>query len=123
MYNSFTSGELHLTSIAQVLQLRPSVAFLDTVDAGAKASAAAVASDGETTGSEADEPAVPVTVKFAKRFSKPQDASFHSTLDREWSSLTYHDRASQEATEVTIIIVVTSTCDKNNEYKCRFFSK
>ena len=63
------AGELHLTPLRGIVQLRPSLAHLDQAVAGRRHGSSApdpVATDGDTTESEGEE-AKPVTVKFARR--------------------------------------------------------
>lgn len=67
------SGELHLTPLHAIVQMRSSLSHLDKADSGAKRAAAAASvsgSDGgDTTESEGEE-AKPVVVKFARRENK-----------------------------------------------------
>lgn len=104
-----TSGDLHLTSVQQILQLKPSLTYLDQAECGAKVSRATVAgSDGDTTESEGEE-AIPVTVRFARQATKGQSAhprkkSFIETKASEWADVSYNGIDSEEATEVSVVL-------------------
>ncbi|XP_064406985.1 DNA-directed RNA polymerase III subunit RPC5-like [Halichondria panicea] len=95
----FKDGDLHLTSVKHILQLKPTLSYLDAAESGAKASVAG--SDGETTESEGEE-AVPVNVRFARQKGQsayPLRKSFAETNRCDWSDATYYGIESEEATE------------------------
>ena len=96
------TGDLHLTSVKHILQLKPTLSYLDAAESGAKASVAG--SDGETTESEGEE-AVPVNVRFARQKGQsayPLRKSFAETNRCDWSDATYYGIESEEATEVSV---------------------
>ncbi len=61
-----SSGALHMTPLQGVLQLRPSLSYLDKADVGVKKLEVASDEGGDTTESEGEE-VKPITVRFAKR--------------------------------------------------------
>ncbi|KAK7475390.1 hypothetical protein BaRGS_00033340 [Batillaria attramentaria] len=69
------NGELHLTPVHAVVQMRPTFDYLDRADAKHKAETAAAAKDaGDSSQDEAEEEATPVTVKFARPESEEAKA-------------------------------------------------
>lgn len=109
---SSLAGELHLTPLHGLVQLRPSLSHLDKTDAGSKKVGiggveGGALSEGDTTGSEGEE-AKPVQVRFARPDSvrasqsvrKPSYQSQEQQREEEtWVPLLYHGMDSECATE------------------------
>lgn len=117
-------GELHLTPLAGIIQMRSSLSHLDKADTGAKKAAAGInegggggEGDSTATESEGDEPKL-VTVKFARRESKVKGQvkgggsgsgvgrriNFQEFVENKrsseaWITVDYNDLDSQEAAE------------------------
>lgn len=90
-----TVGELHLTPVSGVLQIRPSFAYLDKSDSQLQKSAQI---DGGEASQEEEEPETTITVKFARRetdrVKQAREKSFaflQAKLEEEpWKRLTIH---------------------------------
>jgi len=108
----FSVGELHLTPLRGLVQLRPGLTHLDKTDTGSKKVGVAGAegrsmSEGETTESEGEE-AKPVQVRFARpdsvRAAHSRQKVSYETQEQQreeeaWVPLYYHGVDSEEATE------------------------
>lgn len=101
-------GALHITPLQGLVQLKPSLSYLDQADIGAKVEAAAASDDGgDATESEGEE-AKPVTVRFSKPVNpaKAQKKVGHrqtftesEKASRDWTNVAYHGMGSEEAEE------------------------
>lgn len=105
-------GELHMTPLHGLVQLRPSLSHLDKTDTGSKKVGVGgveggAMSEGDTTGSEGEE-AKPVQVRFARPDSvrasqsvrKPSYQLLEQQREEEaWVPLLYHGVDSECATE------------------------
>ena len=103
-------GDLHLTTVKQIIQLKPTLSYLDAAETGAKATAAG--SDGDTTESEGEE-AVPITVRFARQKGQsayPRKKSYAEMKQCDWSDVYYYGIESEEATEVCEGVLCVRVC-------------
>ncbi|XP_012944474.1 DNA-directed RNA polymerase III subunit RPC5 [Aplysia californica] len=92
-------GELHLTPVSAVVQMRPSLDYLDTADVRCKAEAAnqSLGDGGESSQDEAEEEATPVSMKVTRgeseEFKARRMASYeyiHQRREEErWVNVTY----------------------------------
>ncbi len=101
-----------MTTVKQIIQLKPTLSYLDAAETGAKATVAG--SDGETTESEGEE-AVPITVRFARQKGQSthvRKKSYAETKRCDWSDVCYYGIESEEATEVCdLCVCVCVLCD------------
>jgi DNA-directed RNA polymerase-3 subunit RPC5 len=111
-------GELHLTPLRGIVQLRPSLAHLDQAVAGRRHGSAApdlAATDGDTTESEGEE-AKPVTVKFARRdVGRNRRVTWSELSSRKdsqegWVDLNYCPLTSQQACDERKLLFSSDDC-------------
>ena len=124
--SSSLAGELHLTPLHGLVQLRPSLSHLDKTDTGSKKVGiggveGGALSEGDTTGSEGEE-AKPVQVRFARPDSvrasqsvrKPSYQSQEQQREEEtWVPLLYHGMDSECATEERQLLFASEEDHRN----------
>ncbi|XP_062611114.1 DNA-directed RNA polymerase III subunit RPC5-like [Saccostrea cucullata] len=100
----FKDGELHLTPLNAIIQMRPSFSYLDRADLKIK-SEVGPAGDGGESSQDEEEEVKPVTVKFAQQESEEAKArrmaSFNYLQKKQqeeaWQPLNYHSISSGRA--------------------------
>lgn len=118
---------LHMTPLQGVIQLRPSLTYLDKADVGVKKLEVTSDDGGDTTESEGEE-AKPVTVRFAKRenIAKAKqkkvgrkkiftEAMQSAKSAQTWTEVTYHGAETEEADEERRLLF-ESTEEKEVEF-------
>ncbi|XP_022319153.2 DNA-directed RNA polymerase III subunit RPC5-like [Crassostrea virginica] len=100
----FKDGELHLTPLHAIIQMRPSFNYLDRADQKMKADVGPAGDGGESSQDEEEE-VKPVTVKFAQQESEEAKARRMASFDylqkkqqeEAWQKLQYHNITSGRA--------------------------
>ncbi|XP_069124051.1 DNA-directed RNA polymerase III subunit RPC5-like [Argopecten irradians] len=74
-------GEIHLTPLHAIVQLRPNFSYLDSADSRVKVEVGAGDAGGESSQDEAEEEAKPVTMKFARQETDEAKARRMASFD------------------------------------------
>ncbi|XP_055955127.1 DNA-directed RNA polymerase III subunit RPC5 [Patella vulgata] len=111
-------GEMHMTPLSAIVQMKPAFEYLDKADVREKNKIAALA-DGESSQDEAEDDAKPVTVKFARpenditkarRLASYKYLNSHREKER-WIPVQYHNKYADRSASERLSLIASKNDD------------